>query len=52
MIPQLLGRVYHELIAEESWNVVKKYRNPTINYKTLQGFVTRKVKEVKSDLFN
>lgn len=51
MIPILLNVVYYELVREESWNFVKKFKNPTINYKTLQGFVMRKVKDVKKDVF-
>lgn len=51
MIPQLLGRVFSELIKEESWNIIKKYKNPTINYKTLNCLVTGKIKEVKREIF-
>lgn len=50
-IGELLGRVYHELIVEESWNMIKKFKNPTINFKTLNSLVIQKIKEVKSDLF-
>lgn len=45
-IGELLGRVFYEFVREESWNFVKKHKNPTVNYKTLQGMVNRKVKEV------
>ena len=50
-IPQLLGRVYHELIKEESWNFVKEFKNPTINFKTLNNLTVQKVKVVKKELF-
>jgi len=50
-IPQLLGVVYHELVSEESWNFVKKYKYPTINFKTLQHFTISKVKSLKPELF-
>jgi len=50
-IPMLLGTIFYSLINEESWNIVKKYKYPTINFKTLNGMVTRKVKQVKSELF-
>ena len=43
-IPRLLNTVYHDLITEESWNFVKKYKNPVINYKTLQQLVILQVK--------
>jgi len=43
-IPRLLNTVYHDVVQEESWNFVKQFKNPTINYKTLQHFVFRQVK--------
>lgn len=51
MIPQLLNRVYHELICEESWNFVKQFKNPTINYKTLNVLTIQKIKTVKPEIF-
>lgn len=50
-IPMLLGRVFSELVKEETWNIIKKYKNPTINYKTLNALVINKIKTVKSDIF-
>ncbi len=50
-IPELLGRVYSELIKEESWNFVKEFKQPTINYKTLNALVVNKVKRIKPELF-
>ena len=50
-IPMLLGRVFTELVKEETWNIIKKYKNPTINYKTLNALVINKIKTVKSDIF-
>lgn len=50
-IPMLLGRVFSELVKEETWNIIKKYKNPTINYKTLNALVINKIKVVKSDIF-
>lgn len=51
VIPMLLGKVWYELINEEAWNFVKKYKNPTINFKVLNNMVINKIKEVKVDLF-
>lgn len=45
-IPQLLSTVYHDLIAEETWSFIKKNKNATINFKTLQFLVFKKVKEI------
>lgn len=50
-IPMLLGRVFSELIKEESWNIVKKYKNPKIDYKTLNALVIKKIKEIKKEVF-
>lgn len=51
MIGKLLGVVWHDLVTEEVWEITKKYKNPTINFKSLQRFTTAKVKELKPDLF-
>ena len=50
-IPMLLGRVYSEFVKEELWNIIKSYKLPTINFKTLNTFVTIKIKKVKHELF-
>jgi len=51
MIPQFLNTVYHEFINEEMWNIVKEFKNPKVNFKTLQSFITYKIKKVKKELF-
>lgn len=51
MIPRLLNTVWHEFILEESWNIIKKYKNPTINFKLLNKLVVEKIKHVKKGLF-
>ena len=50
-IPMLLGRVFSELVREESWNIVKKYKYPKINFKTLNVLVINRVKQVKGSIF-
>lgn len=50
-IPQLLGTVYHEFVTEEIWNILKEFKNPTINFKTLNFCVINKIKEIKKELF-
>lgn len=45
-IPELLGRVYSEFVSEECWNFVKKYKNPKIDFKALNGLTIIKIKEV------
>lgn len=51
-IGQLLGMVWHCLIEEEMWNILKKYKNPRIDFKQLNTLTIMKIKELKKDLFN
>ena len=51
MIPKLLNIVFYCLIKEESWEFIKKFKNPTINYKRLMSLTFAKVKEIKPELF-
>lgn len=50
-IPRLLETVYYDLITEEIWHILKKYKYPTINFTTLRYFVISKIKEIKKELF-
>ena len=50
-IPRLLNTVYYDLIKEESWNFIKKHKNPVINFKTLQHFVFKEIKIKGSKFF-
>ena len=50
-IPMLLGKVYHELIIEDIWNILKELKNPKIDFKRLNMMVTQRIKEVKKELF-
>lgn len=52
MIGQLLGRVYHELVCEEMWNIVKKFNQPTINFKNLNYFTAARIKQVMPEIFS
>lgn len=50
-IPRLLNTTYSEFIKDYMWEIVKKYKNPKINFKYLQVYVYNKVKVVKEELF-
>lgn len=50
-IPQLLNTVYYCIVKEELWDALKTFKSPTINFKTLQHFVTIKIKLLRPDLF-
>jgi hypothetical protein len=51
MIPQLLGMVWHDLITEEIWDILKKHKNPKIDFAALNRFCIARVKELRRDLF-
>jgi len=50
-IPRLLNTVYHDLVQEECWNIVKKYKSPMVNFKRLQSMIVVKIKETMPKLF-
>ena len=50
-IPALLSTVYHDLVTEETWRVVKEHRNPTIDFKRLMGLTYAKTKSFRPELF-
>ena len=51
LIPKLINTVYHTLVTEEMWNVTKDFKNPTVNFKSLQNESRNKVIQFKPDLF-
>lgn len=51
MIPQLLSRVFHELITEEIWNILKAFKNPTINFKALNTMTIAQIKRIMPEIF-
>lgn len=51
VIPQLLGRVWHDFIQEEIWSALKEHGNPTIDFKKLHSRVVSLVKVCAQDLF-
>ncbi len=50
-IPMLFGKIFYEFVNESMWEIVKKYKNPIINFGFLKSLIIQKVKKVKSDLF-
>lgn len=50
-IPELINRVFHDLVNEEIWQSIKKHKNPTINFKTLFALSTREIKKLMPELF-
>lgn len=50
-IPRLLNTVFYCLITEDTWNFIKDFKNPTIDFKRLSVFTTSKIKELMPNLF-
>lgn len=51
LIPKLFQSVYHCLITEEMWHILKDFNNPTINFKRFKNFTIQKIKKVKPEIF-
>lgn len=51
LIPRLLGVAFYDLVQESTWDALKKFKNPKIDFGLLQRHVTRLVKEYAKDLF-
>jgi hypothetical protein len=50
-IPRLLETVFYDLIQEETWEILKIFKNPIIDFGRLRYFVIIKVKQIKKELF-
>ena len=48
---KILNVCFYTLVTEESWNFVKQFKNPTVDFKKLINEVVNKIKKVKPDLF-
>jgi hypothetical protein len=51
IIPRLLQTAFYDIVNEEIWHVVKKKKNPTIDFKLLHHCVIYRVKKHAQDLF-
>jgi hypothetical protein len=51
MIPRLLGMVWFDFVVEEIFDALKKFKNPTIDFRYLNSLVIAKVKAEREDLF-
>jgi hypothetical protein len=51
MIPQLLGVIWHEFVTEETWNFIKKFKNPKIDFRELNHQVVAVTKERLPEVF-
>jgi hypothetical protein len=51
IIPQLLGRVWADILDEEIRAIVKAFKTPTIDFKALRAAVNNRTKTLASELF-
>jgi hypothetical protein len=51
-IPRLLETVFHDFIVEDTWRMLKKYKLPSVSYKTLKALVIARIKEIKPEVFS
>lgn len=51
LIPKLLGTVWHTFITEETFNILRNFHNPKIDFGFLNQLVVQRVKDIKPDLF-
>ena len=52
LIPRLIETVYHDLIVEDIYEILKKFKSPTINFKVFRNFVIQQIKQHVPELFN
>lgn len=50
-IPEYLERTWNEIITDEIWNILKKYKNPKIDFNSFHRFVIMKIKELDKEVF-
>ena len=51
LIPRLLMTVWYDFINEETFSILKEFKNPKIDFKILNHFVIAKIKQLKPELF-
>ena len=51
-IPRLLQTVYYDLVREDMWDIIKKFKYPTISFKLLNRYATNQIKTIKPDIFS
>lgn len=51
LIPALLGKVYHCVVTEELWQMLKKFKNPAVDFSRLNLMVINRTKRHAADLF-
>lgn len=51
LIGSLIANTWYTFISEETFNFVKQFKNPTINFRLLNALVVHEIKARKPELF-
>lgn len=50
LIPEFLSVMFYTLVNEEIWNILKTFKNPTINFKSLKIEMAKAIKDKRGDV--
>lgn len=51
-IPELLNRVFYDVVREELWDCLKEIEFGTVNFKTLKAVTIQKIKTLRPEIFS
>ena len=51
LIPQLLGKAFHCVVTENTWDIVRDFKMPRVDFKLLNRLVIERVKQAKKEVF-
>ena len=51
IIPRTLGTLFNVFVTENAWHMVKKFKNPTIDFGKLNRLLTIRIKQVLTEVF-
>lgn len=52
LINKFLGVLWYTFVTEEMFSVLRKFKNPTINFNMLRKLVVDRAKDIKADIFS
>lgn len=50
-IARLLSVIYYSIVSEDMWHILKKYKNPKIDFKLLNNFIIKEIKNKCPTIF-
>jgi hypothetical protein len=51
LIPRLIESVYHDLVCDDIWLILRKFKSPTIDFRRLRKEVANKIRTLKPEVF-